>query len=136
MTNHTHHEMTEDNTRHLAAHLLDQHRDDVSAMGYSLAQMVEEHRKLHDGEPGTHIHEDDAPLTIQLLYRLGAGRPGYTRTPNGVRIVWDEFIPGTFSTSETAVAHIVRGLSILERHGGGAPAKLQHKLHEAIEGIL
>lgn len=50
MTNHTHHAMTEGNTRYLAAHLLDQHRLDVMYMNYSLVEMVEEHRKLHVAE--------------------------------------------------------------------------------------
>lgn len=83
-----------------------------------------------------HLHEDDVPLTLDLLYRFATGRPGYERTATGAYIDWDELIPGTFSTSEIAVAHIARGLSILERHGGGAPARLRASIDRAIEGVV
>lgn len=83
----------------------------------------------------THIHENDAPKALDLLFQWAPGRAGFERTPTGAFVDWDELIPGTLSTSETAVAYITRGVAILEAHGGGVPARMRRAVNDAIEAV-
>lgn len=82
-----------------------------------------------------HLHQDDCPDTLSALRALTAGKrdlPGIEHTPTGAWVCWDDLATSYLSTSETAIVHILRGCSILERHGGGAPASVAWSVEVAV----
>lgn len=88
-----------------------------------------------DGGPRNIIHQLGAPVAFRLLERLCANRAGWERVDHGAFVDWTQLVPGTFSTSETAVVHMARGLAMLEAHCGGAPAHLRPLILEAVEAV-
>jgi hypothetical protein len=84
-----------------------------------------------------HLHRDDVPDTLALLNALLGDRthpaPGYTPDETGADVDWEELLASWLSTSEKAVAHIARGCSVLERHGGGLPVELRWQVQAAVK---
>lgn len=76
-----------------------------------------------------HLHRDDYPDTLRLLedllalrLRQGAGDElGFERTESGAWVDWDRLVSSHLSSTEVAVAHITRGVAVLERSGGPSP---------------
>lgn len=82
-----------------------------------------------------HLHQEDCPDTLSALRVLTAGKrdlPGIEHTPTGAWVCWDDLADSYLSTTERGLVHILRGCSVLERHGGGAPAHLVHVVDVAV----
>jgi hypothetical protein len=88
----------------------------------------------------THLHRDDAPLTLRLLdglfgHRHDRAEIGYRPDQWGAVVDWDRLTGGVLSTSEVAVVHMARGCAIAERHGGPLPPSVRGPLRAAINDL-
>jgi len=96
--------------------------------GRSTGTGVSERKATGPMHESVHLHGDDYPLTLALLYGLFAGRldeaagVGLSSTETGAWVDWDRLIAGSWlSSSEIAAMHIAQGCAMAERHGGFGP---------------
>lgn len=82
-----------------------------------------------------HLHRDDSPVALGLMTQLAEGRHGFEATEVGAFVDWDE-VGGTLSTTEEAIAHIARGIAMIEHHGGGVPSRFRDSLAQAFEVLI
>ena len=69
-----------------------------------------------------HLHKDDYPLTLSILVALvPRGARGFEWGDHVASVDWDVLEDGVLSTTEKAAVTVARGLSVLERIGGGLP---------------
>ena len=87
----------------------------------------------------THLHKMDCPDALAIFDAMLGHRDrlpdGYTPDENGAEVDWTEMESSYLSTSETAVVHLVRGIAMLERHGGGLPSSVRDQVRRAIERL-
>jgi len=70
----------------------------------------------------SNLHIDDCPLTLALLaVLLPRDVCGIQWEGHGATVDWHALECGVLSTTEKATATVARGLSVIERRGGGFP---------------
>lgn len=88
--------------------------------------------------PGTNLHVDDYPATIDLLRVLLGDKhdspDGYRPHAHGITVDWSALDQSWLSTTEKAVVHIARGLATLEYRGTG-PGSVDDAVLDAVSRI-
>jgi hypothetical protein len=87
----------------------------------------------------THLHKLDCPDALAILDAMLGHRErlpdGYAPGEAGAEVDWEALERSYLSTSETAVIHLVQGIAMLERHGGGLPSSVRDPVRKAMEGL-